>query len=143
MISADTITAINCLAQEGRPFCFALNFEGDEAIVGTDEDWKRRGILFQMGDFSNYAPAEIPLSPADWLPQPMPYEAYRRAYDVVHAHLLAGNSYLVNLAFVEKLHRDGYLVLKNQKRIDVSRVNRQRVMKNLMEWSEDKADYYF
>lgn len=97
MISADTITAINGLAQEGRPFCFALNFEGDEAIVGTDEDWKRRGLLFQMGDFSNFDPAEIPLSPADWLPQPMPYETYWRAFDVVHAHLLAGNSYLVNL----------------------------------------------
>ncbi|MFN0037369.1 MAG: LytR/AlgR family response regulator transcription factor [Saprospiraceae bacterium] len=48
-------------------------------------------------------------------------------FDRVH------NSYLVNLTFVEKMHRDGYLILRNQERVDVSRANRQRVMKTLME----------
>jgi two-component system LytT family response regulator len=41
-------------------------------------------------------------------------------------------SYLVNLNWVEKLHRDGYLVLKTQEHIHVSRVNRQKVVDALM-----------
>lgn len=41
-------------------------------------------------------------------------------------------SFLVNLDWVEKLHRDGYLVLKTQERISVSRTNRQRVIDALM-----------
>lgn len=99
MISADTITAINRLAQEGRPFCFAINFEADEAVIGTDQDWARRGILFQMGGFSNFTQRETETTLTNWLPQPVSYEAYRRAFEVVHGHLLAGNSYLVNLTF--------------------------------------------
>lgn len=46
-------------------------------------------------------------------------------FDRVH------NSYFVNLAYVEKLHRDGYLILKNQKHISVSRSNRKRVIEKL------------
>jgi Response regulator of the LytR/AlgR family len=41
-------------------------------------------------------------------------------------------SYLVNLNWVEKLHRDGYLVLKTQEHIHVSRANRQKVVDALM-----------
>lgn len=48
-------------------------------------------------------------------------------FDRVH------HSYLVNLSFVEKMHRDGYLILRNQQRVDVSRSNRQRVVKMLLE----------
>lgn len=100
MLAADTISAINRLAGEGRPFCFVISFEGNEAFIGAGEEWARRGILLRMGDFSNYVPAEISKSmTADWLPAPIPYEAYRSAFDVVHRHLIAGNSYLVNLTF--------------------------------------------
>lgn len=99
MISADAIAAVNRLAEEGRPFCFAFNFEADEALIGADEDWARQGILFQMGDFSNFTPRETEAAPVDWRPQPVPYETYRHAFEVVHGHLQAGNSYLVNLTF--------------------------------------------
>lgn len=42
------------------------------------------------------------------------------------------HSHLVNLLFVEKIHRDGYMVLTGEERINISRANRQRVMDALL-----------
>lgn len=50
----------------------------------------------------------------------------RPAFERVH------QSYLVNLNWVEKLHRDGYLVLKTLENIPVSRANWQRVIDALI-----------
>jgi two-component system LytT family response regulator len=52
----------------------------------------------------------------------LPYFAFERVH----------NSYLVNLAYVEKMHRDGYLILNNAERIDVSRSRRQEVIRKLL-----------
>jgi len=42
------------------------------------------------------------------------------------------HSHLVNLQFVEKIHRDGYLVLSGEERINISRANKQRVLDTLL-----------
>lgn len=52
----------------------------------------------------------------------LPYFAFERVH----------NSFLVNLVYVEKMHRDGYLILNNAERIDVSRSRRQDVIRKLL-----------
>jgi para-aminobenzoate synthetase component I len=101
MIPSDTIQQMNALGQQGVPFLFAVNFEGSEAFVLQEHEWKARGIQFAINESNGNRAA-----PPAWDLQPMPFESYLEAYTIVHKHLLAGNSYLVNLTFPTRLQTD-------------------------------------
>lgn len=101
MIPTDTIQQMNALGAQGVPFLFAVNFEGTEAFVLQEHEWKARGIQFAINADN---PPSLGL-PA-WEIQPMPFEAYQEAFHRVHKHLLAGNTYLVNLTFPTRILTD-------------------------------------
>ncbi len=104
MIPLAAIRKMNSLGQRSLPFFFAFDFEGEEAIVFTEEDLAKHDIYFKTGSFARYQPEGVMCPPPPLSIEPVPYPVYKRAFDTVRRHLLAGNSYLVNLTFPTRIY---------------------------------------
>ncbi len=98
MIPSETIQQMNALGQQGIPFLFVINFEGTEAMVLQQHEWTAQGIQFAI-----HQDMGSRLSVPDWKLQALPFEAYLKAFHVVHQHLMDGNTYLVNLTFPTRI----------------------------------------
>jgi para-aminobenzoate synthetase component I len=99
MIQPDAILKMNRLGSSGTPFFFALDFEGREALVCTDEELAGQPVLFKINGYSTGEADRSGEAPPPLQFEPVSYPEYRRGFEAVLAHLQAGNSYLVNLTF--------------------------------------------
>ena len=80
-----------------RPFVFLIDYAMQACVVQPLDEVDPSRLLYAIGDRTN-APKPCDGTPGlVWEPRFCPQAEYDRAFDVVMCHLMAGNSYLVNL----------------------------------------------
>lgn len=93
---------MNTYGGNAQPFVFVVDFDLQHPLVFPLREAREQGVLFSFGGYSNHDSAELlqPL-PAEvqWEPQPVPFQCYGEAFQIVMDELHAGNSYLLNLTF--------------------------------------------
>jgi Anthranilate/para-aminobenzoate synthases component I len=87
---------INRASHEERPYLFAVNFEGDEALF-VDNPLNQQAIGF----FTPFATNKTAHQPSGLkggiVPEPLSPGQYKRKWDIVREALLRGDTYLTNL----------------------------------------------
>ncbi len=101
--SEDKITEY---AREGRPFLFAINFQGTGAFVMTPGEANENRIFFNINGTTNYPFRKERLHNFTFTPKPVSFEVYKEAFEKVIAALNHGDTYLLNLTFPTKLETD-------------------------------------
>ena len=90
---------MNRCGKEGRPFVFGINFEMDSFFIYTNPE-NCQSLLFDFDGFTNnqafdkYTPINIDTT---LLKYPVSYEEYLKKFNIVHAGLSRGDSFLINL----------------------------------------------
>lgn len=95
----DIAQRIDKLAATGKPFLFAINYQGDKAYIKRLEEIEADECLYDIGGRTNHAHEEDTTTrqPVLWEATPPDYGSYRRAFEMVRSSIMAGNSYLTNL----------------------------------------------
>lgn len=95
----DIIERINLLAQEGDPFLFVVNFQGDDAFIQKLSDIDPQECLYDFEGTSNVERQVEPPFPSEvqWEVDAPSYASYEKSFDIVKNNMLMGNSYLANL----------------------------------------------
>lgn len=97
---------MNELASTNVPFLFLIDYAQEQSYIEPMDRIDAATCLFQFGKAGNAATsadigresaADRCTSPITWQVTPPDAEAYKRSFDLVRKHLLAGNSYLTNL----------------------------------------------
>jgi para-aminobenzoate synthetase component 1 len=102
----DAVERMNRLGAAGEPFIFIIDFAMEHPEVLTPAEAAARGILMDIGAWTN-APSLPPRAGRfTFTREPVAYADYRRAFDAVRDELAAGNTYLLNLTFPTKISTD-------------------------------------
>lgn len=98
--------AMNELGKQNIPFLFIIDFEGKQPVVLPLEEAAEQGILFNVKGFKNYLLDTV--LPEQWTlsKQPIAFEQYQKAFDIVQHHLRIGDSFLVNLTLPTPINTD-------------------------------------
>lgn len=80
-----------------RPFFFLSDYLQQQWLVEWTDSLQPADVLISFPSCTNAEGMTIPSLPYSWHPVPPSAEEYKRKFDIVHRHLLAGNSYLTNL----------------------------------------------
>lgn len=97
---------MNELASANVPFLFLIDYAQEQSHIEPMDQIDAAACLFQFrkagnaaitADIGSESAADRCASPITWQVTPPDAEAYRRSFDLVRQHLLAGNSYLTNL----------------------------------------------
>lgn len=90
---------MNRYGAERRPFVFLADYAMQACVVEPLEEIDPQRLLYAVGDRTNAPEAGIrkPERELRWEPRFCSPDEYAAEFDVVMTHLLAGNSYLVNL----------------------------------------------
>ena len=86
----EIIDRINLLAQEGEPFLFVINYQGDDAFIQKLSDIDPRECLYDFEGTSNVGRLESHslTSNVRWEVDAPSYEKYRKSFDVVNILVL-------------------------------------------------------
>jgi para-aminobenzoate synthetase component 1 len=98
MNGSEIIDKINRFGQEGIPFIFAVNFDGEEGFVLGMEEVGWNKILFDIGGRKNYIRDEAFILER-FVIRPVEFEDYLKAFKSVIYHIRRGDTYLLNLTF--------------------------------------------
>lgn len=97
---------MNRLGAKGVPFVFVIDFEMERPVVLPETEARPNGILYSFNSASNAGSGTAGQRPFRFGAQPVPYDEYRTSFGIVAAHILNGDSYLVNLTFPTLLDTD-------------------------------------
>ncbi len=97
---------MNELGSRSQPFLFIIDFDLMKLLVYTPEEAQTSGILYQIHDRKNFPSPTTPQIPFTFNKTPISPEVYRKSFDLVMGHLLAGNSYLINLTCATKIETE-------------------------------------
>lgn len=96
----EAIRRMNGLSEAGREFIFIIDYEQQRAYVEEACKVDSRECLFDFGGIGN---AESHSSgragDVTWKIYPPSFDEYSSSFNTVRNHIMAGNSYLVNLTF--------------------------------------------
>ena len=100
---------MNRLGKESEPFFFMFDFELEKSIVkplfAVDNTVLKYSMNDGFVDFRNYTEQFLPLPQSILLEKELPsFEQYQKAFDLVHQHLVYGNSFLTNLTVETPIH---------------------------------------
>lgn len=97
---------MNELGRQNIPFLFIIDFEGKQPVVLPLEEAAEQGIFFNIKGFKNYLSGTA--LPEQWTlsKQPVAFEQYQKAFDMVQHHLKIGDSFLVNLTLPTPINTD-------------------------------------
>jgi para-aminobenzoate synthetase component 1 len=87
---------MNELGRQKRPFIFLFDFNCQKARV-LEWDNCTPGLLWRTPKHANFIPAGHKDHPVEWQIEPVCYERYQKAFDLVQKHIHGGDSYLLNL----------------------------------------------
>lgn len=86
----DTVTIMNKLGRERRPFLFVISYDKEENHIVEWEEIEDSPFHLQFKTPTSSIPLHIEVEPLD-------FTTYQKAFDYVHGQLLEGNSFLTNL----------------------------------------------
>lgn len=101
-IGKDIINKMNELGQKKRPFVFLFDFGCRQARV---MEWDDCGpdLLWRTPKHSNFEPVSYDEHPIEWEIEPVSFDRYTKAFDLVQKHIHGGDSYLLNLTMPTKV----------------------------------------
>ncbi|WP_109829491.1 aminodeoxychorismate synthase component I [Reichenbachiella versicolor] len=103
------ISRINELAGLRRPFLFISDFSGKNNFVWEEKEIDPNKVLYRINGRTNahgLGKSSVNLSIKK---SPLPFEHYKRSFDLVHSELGKGNSYLLNLTQPTSIELEGEL----------------------------------
>jgi para-aminobenzoate synthetase component 1 len=103
---ADAIGTMNRYGKERLPFLFMIDFGMKAPLVFTLREAQNAGVLFNFRGKGNFSPSLEPVRTFRFIPDPVSFEEYLRAFEIVMGHIRHGDSYLVNLTFPTVLDTD-------------------------------------
>ena len=80
---------ISRLAAEGTPFLLICDFEADQLLVYTKEEWEREDIAFSFQPTPRSVETTIQKRPVE-------FSRYKAGFDKIIEHIRAGETYLLN-----------------------------------------------
>ncbi len=94
----DAIKQMNEWGRRGEPFLFVIDYEEENIVLSRMDDINPTECLFAFPQASNGGTAVPPL-PEEvlWHITPPAFETYEHSFDIVHRHLMRGDSFLCNL----------------------------------------------
>jgi len=101
-IGSDIIQQMNELGRQRRPFVFLFDFECRRAKV-LEWDQCLPELLWRTPQHSNFTKKDLPAHPVKWDTEPVSFERYEEAFDLVQKHIHGGDSYLLNLTMPTKV----------------------------------------
>jgi para-aminobenzoate synthetase component 1 len=91
---------MNAFGSKAQPFVFGIDFEVKNGFFIEPEEAGLSDIYFNINGFKNDLPTVNHESlPVKLVKEPVEYPVYNSAFLKVQSHIVAGNSYLVNLTF--------------------------------------------
>jgi len=93
-------------ASKGTPFFFVIDYKKEQIFVEKLNNLKN--ILFHFPHIQNFSPKKA--SAAIIHKEPISFERYKRAFDIVQEEIKRGNTYLLNLTFPTKITLQGSLL---------------------------------
>jgi para-aminobenzoate synthetase component I len=91
---------MNQLGRRRIPFLFIIDYAMQQPVILPLAEVDSRQIRYQVNEWGNGAePHRAPAGKIQFDKYPVDFPAYQRAFRTVMAHLLAGNTFLVNLTF--------------------------------------------
>ena len=98
---------MNKLGAHRKPFFFLIDFDEANCIVEEPQHIPAEELLYQFPNATNVTGRETDF-PRDfsWQPDPQPFEAYARSFEIVHRNLALGNSFLTNLTCATPVRTD-------------------------------------
>lgn len=97
------IKMMNNLGAEKLPFLFIIDFDFSKSIIIPLSEINSEQILFKTDDYSNSKDEKYNLESFQFEKEPVSFEHYSNAFDIVLENILNGNSYLLNLTFQTKI----------------------------------------
>ncbi len=94
---------MNELGSRSEPFLFILDFDLSKPLIYSPKEAEEAGILYQLHERINFTPCAIVPTRFNFKKSPVLPDVYQRSFDLVMNHILAGNSYLVNLTCPTKI----------------------------------------
>jgi len=82
-----------------QPFLFGIDFAVKQGFFLDPAKAIDSGIHFNINGIGNDLPAGTKTKIVSLVKHPVELKQYKKAFDIVHRHLIGGNSYLANLTF--------------------------------------------
>lgn len=92
-----SINKINEFASNGVPFLLISDFEEQNVIVTPLEDLEQDLLKYWINGQTNHKKLDKKLNNIQIQKHPLPFYAYKTAFDLVQKNILLGNSFLTNL----------------------------------------------
>jgi para-aminobenzoate synthetase component 1 len=101
-IRKKTIARMNELGAQGKPFAFLIDFDFEKPLIfdvdnSLELQWETPG---KSNFKKNKTVAEKNI---EWKVEPVAYEVYQSAFDLVQKHIHSGDTYLLNLTMPSKV----------------------------------------
>jgi para-aminobenzoate synthetase component I len=97
------IKMMNFLGAEKLPFLYIIDFDFSKSIIVPISEVNPDKILFKTDNYSNSIDEKCNLNSFQFEKEPVSFEHYSKAFDIVLENILNGNSYLLNLTFPTKI----------------------------------------
>ncbi len=92
-----SINKINEFASNGVPFLLISDFEEQNVIITPLEDLEQDLLKYWINGQTNHKKLDKKLNNIQIQKHPLPFYAYKTAFDLVQKNILLGNSFLTNL----------------------------------------------
>jgi para-aminobenzoate synthetase component 1 len=96
------IGEMNALGSARVPFVFLIDFDFEEPRI-WDLKESPGEILWQTPSTRNFPEQMVPGNSPDWHVEPVRFDHYQQAFDVVSAHIHQGDTYLLNLTMPSRV----------------------------------------
>ncbi|MEL7589110.1 MAG: aminodeoxychorismate synthase component I [Prolixibacteraceae bacterium] len=99
------ISRMNDMGKQKQPFVFLLDFDLKHPLLFNWEDSNQK-LLWKTPRYSNFNALSHIRQIGKWQVEPVSSERYRLAFGQVMAHILKGNTYLLNLTMPSTVQSD-------------------------------------
>lgn len=99
----DFIKSANAFGKNRTPFLFVIDFELTKPFLCTLRKAHKKNIFLKTEKVGNFCESIRINKKISLDIFPIPYKKYKVAFDQVMQHILAGNTYLLNLKFPTKI----------------------------------------
>ena len=96
------ILKMNELGKSGRPFIFLIDFDFQQALVYDWEESKEH-LLWKTPEHQNFEPKNNIKTELQWDVEPVSFDHYQKAFELVQRHIRYGDSFLLNLTLPSRV----------------------------------------
>ncbi|WP_423127952.1 aminodeoxychorismate synthase component I [Gaoshiqia sp. Z1-71] len=93
---------MNELGKSGRPFVFLIDFDFQQALVYEWEESKEH-LLWKTPEHQNFEPKNNIKTELQWDVEPVSFDHYQKAFELVQCHIRYGDSFLLNLTLPSRV----------------------------------------